>query len=170
MNRKTTTYPFFLLVLFTILWGACQNTDAPSEEEEAINVEALIPGTWEAVSMYVEVNSVNGEVDSNYIFRINDGDWASLYNVSPPRTFFEKDHKYRVEFRDQRDSIMDMSQGIWNVVGDTLMMIERNNTFQYKVSEDKGLIFFRGFRDWDEDGAEDDNYIEVKRRVSIGTN
>lgn len=170
MNRKITTYPFFLLVLSTILWSACQNTDTPQEEEKAINVEALIPGTWEAVSMYVEVNSVNGEVDSNYIFRINDGDWTGLYNVQPPLTFFEKDHKYRVEFRDKRDSIMDMSRGIWNVVGDTLMMIERNNTFQYKVSEDKGLIFFRGFRDWDEDGAEDDNYIEVKRRVSIGTN
>lgn len=170
MNRKKIG-PFFLLLLTGMLVWACQDSAEGITDETAATqkLEEILPGTWEAVSMYVQVNTADGLPDSNFVFRINDGDWMSIFSVSPPHTFFEKDHKYRIEFRDRRDSIMSVSRGMWNVFGDTLMMIEPDQTFQYKVRYDKGLIFFNGLRDWDEDGAEDDNFQEVRRRISIGT-
>lgn len=119
--------------------------------------------------MQVNVYSVDSIPDSSYVFRINDGDWETLFSVPPPRTFFEKDNKYRIEYRDKLDGLTSMDRGIWNVMGDTLMMIQPDQTFQYKAKYDKGLLYLIGLRDWDEDGAVDDSYQEVKRRVSIGT-
>jgi len=144
-------------------------SDAPGEQQGSPILEEVLPGTWEAVSIYVEVNSAEGKVDSNFVFQINDGDWKKVFSVSPPVTYFQKDHKYRVEYRDRVDSVMSVSRGIWNLMGDTLMMIESDQSFQFLVNYEKGLMYFQGMRDWDDDGAEDDDYQEVKRRVSIGT-
>lgn len=159
----------FSLVLIISLFACQETSEATEAEENVASYETIIPGTWEAVSMYVEVNSAGGVADSNYVFRINEGDWRTVFSVSPPVSYFELDNKYRIEYRDRRDSVMDMSRGIWNVMGDTLTMIEANQSFQYLVSYEKGLLFFQGMRDWDEDGAADDAYQEVRRRVSIGT-
>lgn len=173
MNRvlKIAHFGFFLLAFS--LFYACQNT--PDNVDETTTTDApsalakILPGTWESVSMKVNVYSADSIPDSSYVFQINDGDWESLFTVQPPRTFFEADNKYRIEYRDRRDSIISVSRGIWNVMGDTLMMIEEDQTLQGKIKYDKGLLYFIGLRDWDEDGMEDDAYLEVKRRVSIGT-
>lgn len=174
MNREMKIGRLGYLVLATIWLAACQN--APDNVDDSTAGSAaqnalteILPGTWENVSMKVNVYSADSIPDSSYVFQINDGDWQSIFTVQPPRTFFERDNKYRIEFRDRRDSIISVSRGIWNVIGDTLMMIEEGQTLQGKIKYDKGLLYYIGLRDWDEDGLEDDAYLEVKRKISIGT-
>jgi hypothetical protein len=173
MNCKLTVRHFISALFSVAFLAACQN--APDQLEEGSSTEGaaalsqILPGTWENVSMKVNVYSANNVADSSYVFQINDGDWENLFTVLPPRTYFETDNKYRIEYRDRRDSIISTSRGVWNVMGDTLMMIEKDQTMQGKIKYDKGLLYFIGLRDWDEDGQEDDAYLEVKRRVSIGT-
>lgn len=158
-----------MLNAFVIMCLACgQVGEGEGTASSKPDFEKLLPGTWEAVSLYVDVQSALNE-DTSFVFRINDGDWRKLFQVLPPRTYFEADNKYRIEYRDLRDSVMSFDRGIWNVLGDTLMMIEPTVTYQYILSEQNGLIELRGMRDWDEDGEEDDEYREVKRRVSIST-
>jgi hypothetical protein len=172
MNRVLPiTYPASLFLALFLL-SSCGDAPEISEDTAAQEQSALteiLPGTWENVSMKVNVYSADNVPDSSYIFQVNDGDWENLFRVLPPRTYFEADNKYRIEYRDRRDSIISTSRGIWNVIGDTLMMIEEEQTMQGKIKYDKGLLYFIGLRDWDEDGQEDDAYLEVKRRVSIGT-
>jgi hypothetical protein len=161
---------FLAFLLLACTFFACQETSGDTAGETEIpDYEELLPGTWEAVSMYVEVNSADNVTDSNYVFRINDGDWQNVFSVAPPLTYFERDHKYRIERRDRNEEVMDVSRGIWNVIGDTLMMIESNQSFQYVIDYEKGMLYFMGIRDWDDDGEMDDPYQEVRRRVSIGT-
>lgn len=173
MNRISNISYLGLVLLALISLQACRN--APDNVDETTTTAAasalteILPGTWESVSMKVNVYSADSIPDSTYVFQINDGDWESVFTVQPPRTYFESDNKYRIEYRDRRDSIISVSRGIWNVIGDTLMMIEEDQTMQGKIKYDKGLLYFIGLRDWDEDGMEDDAYLEVKRRVSIGT-
>lgn len=147
---------------------ACGQVDSDTTDADDTTLENLLPGTWEAVSIYVDVQSAMN-ADTSFVFRINDGDWSNIFQVLPPRTYFERDNKYRTEYRDLRDSVMSIDRGMWNVFGDTLMMIEPEVTYQYLVTQKSGLIELSGFRDWDNDGQEDDTYREVKRRVSIGT-
>lgn len=173
MNRKVFGNCFLPTLIGLVFLSACQN--APEEITDTANpggqtdLAEVLPGTWENVSLKVNVYSADNTADSSYIFQINDGDWVTLFNVLPPRTYFEANNRYRIEYRDRRDSIMSVSRGVWNVMGDTLMMIEENQTLQGKIKYDKGMLFFIGLRDWDEDGAADDAYQDVKRRVSIGT-
>lgn len=175
MDRNCSIQYYFLFLLAGLSLMACRNTSEDADPEmveagaEENRLREVIPGTWEGVSMKVNVYSANGIADSSFVFQVNDGDWENLFSVLPPRTYFERNNKYRIEYRDRRDSVMSTSRGIWNVMGDTLMMIEPDQTQQYQVRYDKGMLFFIGQRDWDEDGVEDDAYQEVKRRVSIGT-
>ncbi|MCB0628272.1 MAG: hypothetical protein R2824_14190 [Saprospiraceae bacterium] len=167
MSSRSVLWAIGLLAFSFYACGEA-STDLPKDEGIPA-YEEILPGTWEAVSMYVEVNSAENVADSNYVFQINEGDWRNVFSVSPPVSYFEKDHKYRIERRDRRDSVMDVSRGIWNIMGDTLMMIESKQSFQYLISYEKGLLYFMGIRDWDGDGEMDDHYQEVRRRVSIGT-
>lgn len=173
MNRNLLVRHFIFVLFSVTLLAACQHTPDELEDDSSTQGTAaltqVLPGTWENVSMKVNVYSANNVADSSYVFQINDGDWENLFSVLPPRTYFETDNKYRIEYRDRRDSVISTSRGIWNVSGDTLMMIEEDQTMQGKIKYDKGLLYFIGLRDWDEDGQQDDAYLEVKRRVSIGT-
>ena len=68
------------------------------------------------------------------------------------------------------DSLIYEARGIWSAEVDTLRMVEEDGTsYRYRVKVRNGLSEFRAFVDWDADGVEDDEYIEIKRLVSIET-
>lgn len=129
---------------------------------------ALLQGTWESITINVKINSMEN-TDSTAYFSIPEESWKNEYKVKPPRMFFEADQKYRREHRTFQDSLISRSRGIWNIFGDTLMMIEPDATYQYRVRPANGRITFYTLLDWDGDGLEDDEYEEVKRKVSMGT-
>ena len=161
--------PLLWVPVFGLL-SACSGDRASENGEQGPQkpLTEILPDTWESVTINVRVNSVEN-MDSTAYFSIPESDWKDLYMVKPPKVFFEPGNKYRREHRNFQDSIISMSRGMWNVFGDTLMMIEKDATYQYFVKRGNGLVTFSTLMDWDGDGQDDDEYEEVKRKVSIST-
>lgn len=162
----------FLFLLFAGLIYSCQTNSDPSENTSEdtvkLDLKTAIPGVWESVSIQVIVNSVNN-TDSAYVFDVPEERWINILGIKPIKTYYEPDNKYRSEYRARNDSLVNETRGIWNVFGDTLMLIAPDATYQYDVSIKNGLGTFHCFLDWDGDGQEDDEYTGIQRFVSKST-
>lgn len=160
-------------VLYSLLGSffllGCQSDKPPqTETKPEVDLTAELPGTWETVSIKVNINSFNN-LDTNMVFEIKEEQWEPVYRVRPSRTYFELDNQYRQEFRSITDSLISVNRGVWNVFTDTLMLIEPDTTYQFVVSVDSGMARFHRLVDWDGDGEADDDYLGVHRRVSRTT-
>lgn len=143
---------------------ACQPA-APQEKEQP-PLKEVLPGTWEAVSISVKVNSAMN-TDSSYVFDVPEELWVQKLGVLPVKTFYEADNKYRQVYTSLTNEELSTTRGIWNTFSDTLMMIEENTTYQYVVSlPGNGLAEFRTQLDWDGDGKADDDYLGIIRQIS----
>lgn len=158
-----------LLLLLIVLLTACQGQSGqPAETAEQPDLKTALPGTWEAVSLRVKVNTANGQ-DSSFVFEVSEEQWVRRLGVMPVRTYYQPDNKYRQEFYSADGSLANESRGVWNVFGDTLMMIAPDATYQYTVKLADGRSEYRALVDWDNDGAEDDEYLGVQRLVGLST-
>lgn len=155
------------IVAMTLGTGCANNVQSEENPATPALGEAL-PGTWEAISLEVQVNTFQNS-DSAFVFAIKEENWESTLGVKPKRTVFQLDNKFRSEFRALNDSIIDLQRGIWNVFGDTLMMIESDATVQYEVNLRSGVADFRSMIDWDGDGQPDDEMLEIYRYIGKGT-
>ncbi len=164
---KRNVLVFVLLTSMVGLMAACQQEAKKNTDEKNVTNDLLtqLPGTWEAVSIRADIASVdNTEVDS--VFEVSEEYWVEKYTLKPVVYIFQPDKKYRQEFRNNQDSLLNEVKGIWNVFGDTLMMIEPNATYTYQVELAKGMATFSASMDWDGDGQEDDNFQGRYRKVS----
>lgn len=160
------TFFIYFILAFVLMLGCRQEGNKNTTSTETTNIQEKLPGTWEAVSVSVTVNSVNNQADSIEIFEIKESDWTSRMGVKPVKTAYQPDNKFRQSFFALNDSLVSVNRGIWNIIGDTLIMIEPNATYQYEVDLADGLATFKALLDWDGDGLEDDEYIGVHRKVS----
>lgn len=161
----------FCLGFIIILLVACQqnNSSDTSEEPPALDLTSTLPGTWELVSIKVNVNSYEN-TDSSFVQEITEEQWEKIFYVKPARTYFELDNKYRRAHIDMGENVMSEARGMWNVFNDTLMMIEPDATYQYIVRQQpNGLLQFSAVLDWDSDGQEDDEYLGIQRYISRTT-
>ena len=160
----------WLLSIVCCLFYSCSSeptADTPTAPGPSLK-EAM-PGVWESVSIRVNINTADNS-DSTRIFEVPEENWEQMLGIKPIRTYYELDHKYRTEYRTRLDSLANMKRGMWNVFGDTLMLIEPDVTYQYIVAlKPNGLAEFRSTLDWDGDGQEDDEYLGVQRFVSKST-
>ena len=155
-----------LLAISLFVLGCQQEANSNKGAEETPTLlQTTLPGTWEAVSIKVSLTTVDStEVDS--LFEVSEEYWVQKFSIKPVTTIFQPDNKFRQEFRNSQDSMLNEVKGIWNVFGDTLMLIEPNATYTYLVDVSKGLITFNATLDWDGDGATDDLYQGVHRKIS----
>ncbi|MBR9921717.1 MAG: hypothetical protein GYB31_12835 [Bacteroidetes bacterium] len=137
-------------------------TDTPETNE--VNLDSLLPGTWENISLEVVVNSFNN-TDSSYSILVPRGEWEAKLGIKPIRTTYETNNTYRSEYRDLKDSLVQTTRGIWNVFGDTLMLIESDATYEYLVRARKSAVEFTAILDWDGDGREDDLYKGIQAKA-----
>ncbi len=154
-------------MLSGMMFAACEREDGKqaARSEEKVDLLAQLPGTWEAVSIRTDIPTVDGtEADS--VFEVSEEYWVEKYTLKPVVVVFQPDKKYRQEFRNDMDSLINEVRGIWNVFGDTLMMIEPNASYTYQVNIGKGIATFSASLDWDGDGEEDDTYQGKYRKVS----
>ena len=158
------------LLLSTLILASCQTEPKNQETEaETLDLEQTLPGTWEMVSIRVQVNSFEN-TDSSYVQEIKEEEWEKVFSVKPVKTYFEVDNKYRRAFFNINGEVVSEDRGMWNVFNDTLMMIEPNVTYQYIIDQKpSGLLQFYAILDWDSDGQEDDEYLGVQRYVSRST-
>jgi hypothetical protein len=145
---------------------ACQQESGNQESEGSTpDLQTALPGTWEAVSIRVDIPTVDStEYDS--VFTVSEEYWVDKFRIQPVKTYFQADNKYRQEFRNSMDSLLNEVKGIWNVFGDTLMLIEPNASNTYLVEIGKGLVTLKATVDWDGDGQTDDTYKAVHRKIS----
>ncbi len=161
---QKTAYFFTTLLSLLFLLAACSESEAPAVT--IVDLKKELPGTWDAVSFKYIVRSANNDPELDTIIETREEEWEKRYLTRPPRTFFMLDNKFRKEFRLLNDDTLNATRGVWKVFGDTLMLVEPDTTYQYSVKIDKGMAQFYRTLDADGDGQEDDEYIEVHRRVS----
>lgn len=158
-----------IYILLVSFFTACTTDTAPEQSTTSKkDLKEILPGVWESVSIKVTMNTADNS-DTSRLFEVPEENWERMLGIKPIRTFYEVDNKYRTEYRN-RDSITNLKRGMWNVFGDTLMLIEPDVTYQYTVKiQDSGLAEFRSILDWDGDGQEDDEYIGIQRYISKST-
>lgn len=158
----------FFLLIFILLFvlTACQPVaDEEAQKPTTVNLLERLPGTWEAISFRVNIPTVDNS-DRDSLFEVSEEYWVEKFRVKPVKTIFNPDKTYRQEFRNLQDTLVSTNKGIWNVFGDTLMMIEPNTTYNYTVNIEKGIATFRSTTDWDNDGDEDDEFTGKHRLIS----
>lgn len=160
-----------LFIAFLFVFTNCGDTPPKKLASPQKTLKEAIPGIWETISFKVTINSVEGMEDSTAIFEVTEEEWEKRLGIKPIRTYYELDNRFRSTYRAYgTDSIINETKGLWNVFGDTLMLIEPQVTYTYNVElRDNGTGVFRSFLDWDGDEIPDDEYIGVQRLVSRTT-
>lgn len=150
---------------------SCGNDISEDKTVDSDPQEKSIPndklyGVWEGATFRVIVNSVENQVDSSFIFDISEADWETELQVKPVKTIFLPDSTYVQEFRGLNGDLYDVTKGLWNTYGDTLMLLEREATYIYGSRFNaNGLLELRSLVDWDGDGQEDDEYTATHRLI-----
>ena len=162
---------YLLIALLTLpLLTRCADDRTAAEQQDGTstttNYREFLPGTWEKIGLRVEVNSFNNQ-DSTFTVQVREEDWAKTTQSLPTLTYFLLDNKYRQEFRALNGDTLFVSRGMWNIFGDTLILVEPDTSYQFllSVNESSNLEMRRQI-DWDGDGLEDDDYLEIHRRIS----
>jgi len=152
-----------------LLLVACQAEQSADATTEKVEWSKRLPGTWEVKYIRVEVESFE-DTDSSYVFEIDENNWQKMYSIKPYRTYYSPDSTFRRLYRGLNEQPVSENRGLWNIFGDTLMMIQPNETLQYKIALEQGDLHMTGLVDWDKDGSEDDVYYSVQRYVGMGSN
>ncbi len=139
------------------------NTGNKRQQKAAASIlEEKLPGTWEMKYLKIKVDNP----DTAYVFEVSEDFWERKYSVKPYRTYFGPDHRFRTAHRGLGGQMISEERGMWNVFGDTLVMITPNSTQQFKVKLEAGTAHFSGIIDWDGDGKETEAYYAIQRYVA----
>ena len=161
MNKK-----WVVIVAITILFlVGCQSSNTDSEKSD---LEEIIPGTWEAVSLNVKVNTAEGK-DTSYVFDVTENEWMRKIGQSIKTAYQLEQNNFHRTYYDRDGNKVYEDRGKWYVFGDSLMMVTPEATYNYIVSINGVKATFFSMVDWDIDGSEDDEYTGVQRKVSSYT-
>ena len=141
----------YLFSIFLFLMIGCTSSGEGEKSTEKLeDTSSKILGEWRNLSMIVRMpdSTVN----------VPEGQWESVLGIKPIRTTFNENGSFISEYRTLEDSVFMTSNGTWQIEGDTLAMIERDNENKYYLSIDGDTAIFRGYLDWDQDGLPDDHY------------
>jgi hypothetical protein len=167
---------FILICTITIWTASCASGQKEKTREiQAIEVgdagekyltqlEQDLTGTWVNESMRVWVKSYNHS-DTSFIVDINSENWEMKMTIKPIRTQINADGTYLSEFRNSFDSLIYRPKGTWFLDGDSLIMEDQQAVYRYQVFIDGDRAEFRSLVDWDDDGANDDEYFGVQRKI-----
>jgi hypothetical protein len=162
-----------LLVLVICAVFACQDAEKEIRDKAKNSADSLVVldnlkksliGQWETISFKVDVNTFNN-TDSSYSILVGASDWDKKLNMKPFQTNFKNNNTYEMTFTNLTDSLVDMKRGLWSVFGDTLMLMESDGTYQYRVRSKNKHLQFESLLDWDGDGSEDDAYMRIEKRI-----
>jgi hypothetical protein len=154
--------------LFLVSCGSDDNRSV-AESPPTLTREDLV-GTWEQTSLKITYNQELGIDDSVSVFEVDEGEWLRILSVPPVRTMFYGDSTFQHLFRDINGDMMDQQRGLWNLIGDTLILITPDATYVYDIEVgNNGKSQYQSILDWDGDGVEDDGYEATHRLISRST-
>ena len=158
---------FFSCILLMV---SCSSSDQNNVREQAKNtVDSLlvianypkeIVGDWLSNSLKIDVNA-----DSAYQIYVAKGEWETKLRHRPIKTTFRANNTYQIDYLNLQDSIFEKRRGVWNVFGDTLLLIESESTYKYSIKMRRNHLQYQAFIDWDEDGEEDDVYSQIDEKI-----
>jgi len=147
---------------------ACQSPGSKSTENTnsiaGNNLKSALPGTWETIAFQVNIQSFQN-TDSTFTMEIKEGEWESQMQMRPIQTVYELTNKYYSTYKNLSDSVIRIERGIWNVFGDTLLLVSPDATYTYQFLLQNEKAELRTLLDWDGDGQEDDEYIGIQKRI-----
>jgi len=152
----------WILLTIALACFSCQTTRATAEKKVAL--ESKIVGNWEHVSLEVNLPTFNNS-DTTEMLVVGKGQWESKLGQRPMKSVFRANNTYELQYYTITDSLFQVDRGVWNSFGDTLMMIEPNNTYQYVVRMKDKYAEFKALVDFDGDGKEDDSYSSIQMKV-----
>ncbi|MEM1326850.1 MAG: hypothetical protein AAGI23_12895 [Bacteroidota bacterium] len=159
----------FGILLIVLLASCSANEETVAETATQLTRQDLI-GTWEQTSLTVTYNQTLGIDDSITVFAVDEANWLRVLSVPPVRTIFQGDSTFQHIFRDINEEVTDRQRGLWNLIGDTLILITPDATYTYDITvQDNGTSRFESILDWDGDGAEDDGFAATHRLISRRT-
>ena len=149
-------------VLVLVLLLACNGEPESSHADRSAALEQALPGTWETVELEVSYPSY---MDSDTLHEefIREADWGRIYGVRPPSTVFTADGKLRRTYRMRSGQVANITNGIWRVNGDSLLVVEPNIKYTYAYELEGDRLQLSGVVDQDQDGAADDTFRAVYR-------
>lgn len=153
-------FTFFLLGLLS-----CGLSEEEKKTASTKGLSNALSGTWQITYMRVGINTYQG-TKKDSIFEAREETWENQFQVKPFRMFFDKDNKYHQTFRGRDNSLISEYFGIWKLRGDTLTLVQSDQTLEYKVEINKGQIFMTSLMDWDGDQSVDDIYYSKQRLIS----
>lgn len=154
-----------ILFAIVILLGCSSRSEIIQDKEPSI-AENLI-GEWRNIKLKVTMNSVNGIQDSVMILEADSTNWENIVQMKPIQTFFEKNGTYHSDHYAVNGSLLFSAKGTWAVSNDTLIMKQTSPnvaTYRLKTEIINDVVTFSGKLDFDEDGAEDDDYYGIQRK------
>jgi len=128
-------------------------TACNTEKKSAV----LLTGKWSNLELKVLVNHASSE-DSAYTFMVPHGEWEQILNIKPILTEFKSNGTYTSEYRSLQDSLIRETDGTWDIIADTLILIEDGTSSRYHFKIEGSEVTFKGWLDWDQDGEMDDLY------------
>ncbi len=149
-----------IAALAVLAFFACQSDPPP----EAVDFRQELPGTWETTEITAALHTAEG-TDTTITQVITPDIWRDRFGAHPVRYTFQADNKFTREHRMLTDTLANAARGLWNIFGDTLVLIEPDGTYQYLLSKENDQLIFRTQVDWDGDGAADDDFVSVQRLV-----
>ena len=152
-----------LLWIIGILACQSKNTVTAENQTTKTHLNKILPSSWEALSFRVQINTFQN-TDSSFVLGVKAGEWEDKLQMRPIQTEYSADNRYRSYSYNRSDSLIRTERGIWNVFGDTLMLISPEATYQYQVIVKSEILEFRSLLDWDGDGQEDDEYLGIQKK------
>ncbi|MDH3710475.1 MAG: hypothetical protein OER04_11335 [Cyclobacteriaceae bacterium] len=141
---------------------AC-NFSKPTETSQQEPLPETIQGKWSNIDLSVIIQTQNNE-DTSITFKVSPGEWEQILHIKPILTEYYEDGSYRSEYRNLNDSLIRVAQGSWEMVGDSLQLLEEQVAARYYLRIQGDTATFTGYLDWDQDGKRDDLYLGRQRR------
>jgi hypothetical protein len=172
MSKAICVIKNFILWTCIFFIFSCQSntpTEESNESQFPLTQDDLY-GKWQILSFKVTYNALLGIPDSQYVFEVKEENWQQILATKPTISYFYQNNTFRQEFIDNNNVPYDTIRGIWNLLGDTLMLISPTASYTYQVSLQSNRAIYSSIIDWDGDGEEDDEYFAIYKQLSKSTN
>lgn len=157
------------LFLAAVILTACSSRNSGPEATSTNALSDDLIGEWRNTYIKVTMNSVSGAPDSVMVMEADTANWEQVVRLKPIRTFFNEDGSYHSDHYGLNDSLLFSARGTWAVSNDTLTMDQTTPnvaTYKFKTAINNDVVTFSGRLDFDEDGAEDDDYIGKQQKYN----
>lgn len=158
-------YRFFSLVTLILFSCNARNSEVGETQKSTLSEDLI--GEWRNISLNVTMHSAHGVSDSVKVLEANESNWEAKVHIKPIQTFFERDGTYRSDHFNLNDSLLFSAVGTWTVSNDTLIMKQTSPNvavYRLKTKISNDVATFAAVLDFDEDGAEDDNYFGTQKK------